>query len=463
MYLTHLGLTDFRSYESVELGLEPGTTVFLGPNGSGKTNLVEAVEYLATLGSHRVAAEAPLIREGCETATVAARVRAGVGDSRSLSVAVDIRTGVSNRALLNRAPVRPRQILGAVRTVMFAPEDLAIVRGDPAERRRFIDDLVGARWPRLVGVRAEYDKALRQKTTLLKSMSGRGNRSAGAGGADALGIWNQTLAIFGAELVAARLRTLLDIGPLVSRHYDLIAARESTIGVSYQSSWLGPDPAPEAGAIQDRLRAAMADRHDEEIARGQSLAGPHRDDLALSIGGLPVRGYASHGEGWSYALALKLASLSLLQEDGVEPILILDDVFAELDQTRRAQLVEAMASVDQTLVTAAVADDLPEGLKAKFYAVTRGTVTKLPSRGGRLRVPVDGGPGGLAVGDAGPAGESLGGGVLAVGGPGGVAVGDAGPAGESAVGGVAPVGGLSGDHLVVDDPVGEWSSGEDER
>jgi len=376
VYLSRLRLTNFRSYEAQDLDLEPGTIIFQGPNGYGKTNLVEAVHFLATLGSHRVASDQPLIRSGADQATVVAKVQAGIGDDRSLEVGVEIRSIGANRALLNAAAVRPREILGAIRTVFFAPEDLAIVRGDPSERRGFIDELVVSRWPRLAGVKAEYDRALKQKTALLKAMSGRSVKMAGAGAEETLGVWDEAMAGFGSELVAARVRTLGDIAPMVAENYDGIAPVQSAATIAYHSSSVPPDTPPDVDQIRHLLSERIDARRPEEIARGVCLVGPHRDDLSLNLGPLPVKGYASHGEGWSFVLALRLASVDLLQEDGVEPILILDDVFAELDEHRRARVVKAMDSVEQTLVTVAVPRDLPENLKGTVFEVGRGSVRR---------------------------------------------------------------------------------------
>ena len=390
MYLSTLRLTDFRSYESVDLVLEPGTTIFVGPNGYGKTNLVEAVHFLAVLGSHRVASDQPLIRSGCAQATVGARVHAGVGDDRSLEIGVEIRSVGANKALLNGAAVRPREILGAVRTVVFAPEDLAIVRGDPSERRGFIDELVVSRWPRFAGVKAEYDRVLKQKTALLKAMSGRGAKAAGAGADETLSVWDEAMARLGGELVAARLRTLNDLAGPVAENYDSIAPTRSSASISYHSPSVPADSPPEAGQIGLLLAEKTRERRGEEIARGVCLVGPHRDDITLLLGSLPVKGYASHGEGWSYALALRLASVDLLHEDGVEPILILDDVFAELDEHRRARVVGAMESVEQALVTVAVRRDLPENLRGRFFDVEPGTVTPEPVSGDASSATGDG-------------------------------------------------------------------------
>lgn len=392
MFVTHLSLADFRSWPLAELALERGVTTLTGRNGQGKTNLVEAVEYLATLGSHRVAADAPLIRFGAPRAIVRARVQAGVDDPRSLALEIQINAGRANKASLNRGPLkRPRDLLGALRVVLFSPEDLALVKGDPSDRRRFIDDLLTQRWPRLAGVRADYDRVLRQRSALLKSHGGR-RGPVDAGAAATLDVWDDSLARLGGEIVHARLRTLTDMADLVADAYLAIAPSNNDARVAYKSSALGLDPgagpaadAPEASPalewadrtpdeLAEEFRGVMATRRGEEIARGVSLVGPHRDDLVLSLGPLPAKGYASHGESWSFALALRLGAYALLREDGVEPVLILDDVFAELDEVRRARLAERIAGAEQVLITAAVASDVPEALAGRRFRIADGTV-----------------------------------------------------------------------------------------
>lgn len=377
MFLSHLSLADFRSWPLLDLELEPGVTVLTGRNGQGKTNVVEAVEYLGTLGSHRVASDAPLIRHGAERAVVRGRVVAGLDDPRQLLLEVEINAGRANRASLNRGPLRrPRDLLGALRVVLFAPEDLALVKGDPADRRRFLDELVTQRWPRLAGVRADYDRVLRQRSTLLKSLSGR--RGPAAAGADAtLAVWDDALAGLGAELVHARLVTLADMRAGVAEAYSAIAPTNNEARVGYRSSSLGIDdevPDLAVAEVADALRAGMATRRGEEIARGVSLVGPHRDDLVLTLGELPAKGYASHGECWSFALSLRLGSDALLRSDGVAPVLILDDVFAELDEVRRARLAERIAGAEQVLVTAAVPGDVPPLLAGRRFRVEAGEV-----------------------------------------------------------------------------------------
>lgn len=369
MFVTHLSLADFRSYAAVELALQPGVTIFTGANGQGKTNLVEAVDYLATLGSHRVASDAPLVRFGAERAIIRGRVQAGTDDPRQLLLEVEIVPGRANRASLNRSPLRrPRDLLGALRTVVFSPEDLALVKGDPSERRRFADELVTARWPRLAGVRADYDRVLKQRSTLLKSLSGR-PRAVVEEAAFTLDVWDEQLARFGAELMEARLDTLAVLRPLVARAYSDIAPRNNHARLDYRSG-IGVTDVTGREALAGLLADRMRERRGEEIARGVCLVGPHRDDLVLSLGELPARGYASHGESWSFALALRLGCFALLRADGVEPVLVLDDVFAELDEVRRDHLAGLAAQAEQVLITAAVAADVPDRLGGVQIPVT---------------------------------------------------------------------------------------------
>ncbi|HSK53936.1 MAG TPA: DNA replication/repair protein RecF [Jiangellales bacterium] len=365
MHLTHLSLADFRSYAAVELPLDLGVTAFVGPNGQGKTNLVEAVGYLATLGSHRVAQDAPLVRLGTGRAVVRGSV---VRDGRPTLVEIEITPGRANRARVNRAPVpRPREVLGLLRTVLFAPEDLALVKGDPSDRRRYLDELLVARAPRLSGVRSDYDRVLKQRNALLKSAGAavRASRGGGGGVPDlrTLDVWDSHLARAGAELLAARVELVEALRPLVAKSYDDVAAGVGDARLDYRSS-LGPEVAllPDRELLAAALLEAMARTRREEVDRGVSLVGPHRDDLVLSLGPMPAKGYASHGECWSYALALRLASYDLLTADGGEPVLVLDDVFAELDTGRRDRLAGLVSGAEQVLVTAAVPADVPEAL-----------------------------------------------------------------------------------------------------
>ncbi len=381
MYVRHLTLVDFRSWESADLALAPGPVVLLGANGQGKTNLVEAIGYLATLGSHRVAGDAPLVRAGAERAMVQAAV---VADDRELRVQVEIVPGRSNRGSLNGAPTsRPRDVLGAVRTVLFAPEDLAVVRGDPGERRRFLDELAVARRPLLAGVRADYERVLKQRSALLKSAGVRRQHV----DLSTLDVWDGHLAAHGAQLLTARLETLRAIRPHALAAYAQVTSQRGEFGVRYASSLetdppLDPSPElplPAAEALEEALLRDLAAARPAELDRGVNLVGPHRDELELSVNGLPVRGYASHGEGWAAALALRLGSYELLRSEGLsggDPVLILDDVFAELDADRRAQLAQVAATAEQAIVTAAVPEDVPPELRGRRFRVEAGTVQR---------------------------------------------------------------------------------------
>jgi DNA replication and repair protein RecF len=382
VYVDHLQLTDFRSYESVNLPLEAGVTTFVGANGQGKTNLVEAIEYLSTMSSHRVASEVPLVRTGAIRAVVRAKVVAGLDDSRQLTLELEINPGKANRAKLNRSPLRQaREIVGVLRTVVFSPVDIAIVKGDPSERRRFLDDLIVARWPRLAGVRADYERVLKQRNTLLKSLSGRLRGGPPSADAEAtLEVWDTHLARTGGELLEARLVTLADLAPHVSKAYADIAPTNNDAAAEYRASvdldaTRDADQPTARANLSSALAAGMAERRAEEIQRGVSLVGPHRDDIVLSLGLLPAKGYASHGESWSFALALRLGGFHLLRADGVEPVLILDDVFAELDSVRRERLASGVRVAEQVFVTAAVGADVPELLAGQRFRVAGGEVT----------------------------------------------------------------------------------------
>ena len=360
VYVRHLALTDFRSWARIELDLEPGRTVFVGANGFGKTNLVEALWYSSTLGSHRVAADAPLIRTGAERAVVSTIV---VSDGRELAVDLEITAGRANKARLNRAPVRnAREVLGVLRAVLFAPEDLALVRGDPSERRRYLDELATTRRPRVGAVRADYDKVLRQRAALLKTAgpARRGDRSV----LDTLDVWDGHLAAHGAQLIAARVELVNQLAPEVEKAYQLLAPSSRPASIQYRS---GVDVIEnEAAAGNDSaelfeaaLLDALARRRDAELERGVCLVGPHRDDLELRLGDHVAKGFASHGESWSMALSLRLAAYELLRAEDGDPVLLLDDVFAELDNARRQALANVASNAEQVLVTAAVHDDIP--------------------------------------------------------------------------------------------------------
>ena len=456
VHLTRLALTDFRSYVSVDVPLAPGVTIFSGPNGEGKTNLVEAVGYVATLTSHRSAQDAPLIRAGAEQAIIRAAI--STTPSNAL-VEIELNAGRANRVRLNRAPLtRPRDVLGVLRTVLFAPEDLALVKGDPGERRRFLDDLLVAMAPRYAAVRADYERVLKQRTALLKSAGPKGGRGRVKGVQQSreavtatLDVWDAHLARTGAELLVAREHLVQALRPHVERAYLAVAGDgRGPAEISYRRSFEAPDeitasgrpagptdggpgvhpdvihihterpaevtrgdpaappgvshgerpsrPATDGGAAaspgvihrerpnttqgervraaEKSLRGALLEVRSSELDRGVCLAGPHRDELELSIRALPARGYASHGESWSLALALRLASFDLLRSGREDPVLILDDVFAELDAGRRDRLAALVAEAEQVLVTAAVPADVPPLLTGIRFTLSGGELTR---------------------------------------------------------------------------------------
>jgi DNA replication and repair protein RecF len=398
VYVAHLSLTDFRSYPQVELPLEPGITALVGPNGQGKTNLVEAVGYVATLGSHRVPSDAALVRAGTSRAVVRAKV---VREERATLVEVEITPGKANRSRINGgSPGRARDVLGILRTVLFAPEDLALVKGDPDGRRRFLDDLLVQLTPRIAGVLGDYERVLRQRSALLKS-AGAATRARAGADLRTLDVWDAKLAQTGAQVVVARQALVAALRPRAAHAYEQVSAGQGDLVLTYRSSLdtaLGQTPddhaesAPDAGVelVEARLLDAMGRLRGKEIERGVCLVGPHRDDLVLQLGDLPAKGYASHGESWSVALALRLASYALLTHgvddagawsadwgpDG-EPVLILDDVFAELDTRRRERLAQLVAGARQVLVTAAVPQDVPEPLAGARVDVMGGDVARV--------------------------------------------------------------------------------------
>lgn len=367
MYVRQLGLRDFRSWHTVDIDLEPGATVFVGQNGFGKTNLVEALWYCATLGSHRVGTDAPLIRVGENRAVISTIV---VNEGRELALDLEIVAGRANKALLNRSPVRGmREVLGVLRAVLFAPEDLALVRGDPSDRRRYLDELATLQRPRIGGVRADYEKVVKQRTALLKSAAAarfRGDR----GALDTLDVWDGHLAVHGAQLMTARLELVAALAPELEKAYAKLAPTSRPAVIRYRSS---VDDATgsmrDASEIESALLAELARRRPAELERGVCLVGPHRDDLELMLGGQPAKGFASHGESWSMALALRLAAFELLKADGTTPVLLLDDVFAELDTHRRAALAGVAETAEQVLITAAVPEDIPGNWAVKRVGI----------------------------------------------------------------------------------------------
>ena len=383
MIVRQLSLTDFRNYESLDITLGSGANLFVGSNGQGKTNLVEALGYLSTLGSHRVSVDHAMIRQGQDAAIVRARL---VHAEREVLAEVQINRSTANRAQVNRSAIKTRELPRYFSSVLFAPEDLALVRAEPSGRRRFLDELLVLRTPRMSGVMADYDRVLRQRNTLLKSA-----RNAGVKGdqLSTLAIWDERLVALGSEIIQARSALVAELTPEVSRAYTAIAGADHAARLTSYLSILAATPDEDAAdlsavrsgvvtveAAADAFRSALARLRRAELDRGLSLAGPHRDDLVLELNGLPARGYASHGESWSFALALKLASAAVLRRESSsgDPVLILDDVFAELDESRRGRLADAVGDFEQVLITAAVLDDVPENLATHIVRIRAGRI-----------------------------------------------------------------------------------------
>ncbi|WP_136042561.1 MULTISPECIES: DNA replication/repair protein RecF [unclassified Microbacterium] len=388
MIVEHLSLVDFRNYATAELALHRGPNVLVGRNGQGKTNLAEAVVFLATLGSHRVSSDAPMVRDGQEFAVIRARLSHG---ERRVLAEVQVNRQGSNKARINGSPSKPNELPRYAHVVLFAPEDLQIVRGDPSARRRFVDQLLIQRIPRISAVLADYDRVLKQRNALLKSARARGIRGEGL---STLDVWDDKLVALGSEIITARQRLAADLQQPVADAYEAIAGADHRPQLEWALSVSGGDPeedddmtgADEASSlgklgdtqrIAEMFRASLAAKRSKEIDRGLTLTGPHRDDLVLRVRDLPVKGYASHGESWSVALALRLASAELLRSESPagDPVLILDDVFAELDADRRQRLAALTAGYEQVVVTAAVEEDIPEVLHAHVVRISAGTIS----------------------------------------------------------------------------------------
>ncbi|HXD62394.1 MAG TPA: DNA replication/repair protein RecF [Lacisediminihabitans sp.] len=387
MIVTHLSLSDFRNYHSAEVALSAGPNLFVGSNGQGKTNLVESLGFLSTLGSHRVSIDHAMIRQGADAAIIRARLEHG---DRQLLAEVQINRTGANRAQVNRAVIKTRELPRYFSSVLFAPEDLALVRGEPSGRRRFLDELLVLLSPRYSGVMADYDRVLKQRNSLLKSA-----RTSGVKGnqLSTLEIWDDRLVTLGSELIEARTGLVARLLPDVTAAYEAVAGEDHHASLSNYLTIADPDGAgfdAETSGTQSRpgdkpvcteeaaagFRSALDRLRRSELDRGITLVGPHRDDLVLELNGMPARGYASHGESWSFALALKLASAGLLRRESAtgDPVLMLDDVFAELDQSRRLRLASAVAGFEQVLITAAVFDDVPTELAAHTVRIEAGTI-----------------------------------------------------------------------------------------
>ena len=359
MFVSHLSLTDFRSYPQLELPINPGQNIFIGENGEGKTNIIEAIMYLALLSSHRISSDQPLVRLGSERAYVRAKVES---EERTTLIELEINANKANRAKVNQNPVRSqRELLGIVKTICFSPEDLDLVRGDPSERRSFLDQLLIQRSPRLAGVITDFERALKQRNSLLKSRAPQSS----------LEPWNEHLANFGGELIAGRLSLISDLEPVFQEAYKNLSEKKMA-SLGYKSSIQNPTTEKEEN--KESILKTILEVSNQERERGVSLVGPHRDDLLLNLGDHPVKGYASHGESWSIALALRLASYQLFINDGDKPILILDDVFSELDENRRERLLAISNTAQQTFITVAVENDLPKSITGARFKVSSGKV-----------------------------------------------------------------------------------------
>ena len=359
MFVSHLSLTDFRSYSNLELSFKPGQNIFIGENGEGKTNIIESLMYLALLSSHRISSDQPLVKLGAERAYIRAKVESV---ERTTLVELEINASRANRAKVNQNPVRSqRELIGIAKCICFSPEDLDLVRGDPSERRSFLDQLLIQRSPRLAGVISDYERALKQRNSLLKSRAPQSSLSP----------WDEHLAVFGGEVIAGRLKLIAEIEPLFQTAYKKLSEKKAA-RLGYKSSVAGADTDKEEN--KKKILSTMAEISAQERDRGVSLIGPHRDDLLLNLGDHPVKGYASHGESWSIALALRLASYQLFINDGDKPILILDDVFSELDENRREKLINISQTAEQTFITVAVENDLPPSIKGEKFKVTSGKV-----------------------------------------------------------------------------------------
>lgn len=379
MQVLQLELINFRSYSRAEIDFSPGVNILVGPNGVGKTNVAEAVGYASRLSSHRVAADLPLIRKDTDQAIIRAAFQRG---QRKIQLEIAINHGRANRLQVSGSPVRPADFVSQLQTVVFAPEDLALVKGDPSDRRKFFDEVLVARAPRYHGVKTDYERVVRQRTTLLRSLAGARGAASRTSAESTLTVWDDQLVTHGADLLFGRLSLLNEISGLVAAAYEQVAPGKSA-GIAYLPRSF-TDLAAEADlprdrrSLEDLLRREIARRRSEEFARGVTVVGPHRDDLLLTIGDLPAKAYASHGECWSMALSLRLAAFELMRglDDAVgDPVLILDDVFAELDVVRRQALAKVAMNAEQSIITAAVAQDVPVELATRQFVVTPGAVS----------------------------------------------------------------------------------------
>jgi DNA replication and repair protein RecF len=360
--ITNLNLTNYRSYPTLDLNLSSGITIFVGKNGEGKTNIAESILYLTFLNSHRASGNTPLVKLGANAAYIRAKVKY---PEREILVELEINIDKANRAKINQNPTRSqKEIFGIVQAIYFSPEDLDIVRGDPSERRRFIDQLLTLRSPRVAAVISDYERAVKQRNSLLKTRAST----------QALEPWDKQVADFGGQLISLRLNGLAQLTPLFNQIYKEIS-NVKPAEIIYKSSLEGISENTTENS--EKIMEKLITNRFSELERGLTLTGPHRDDLLLTLGDHQVKGYASHGESWSIALSLKLATYNLLKSDGLSPILILDDVFSELDEDRREKLSQIAKTAEQTIITVAVESDLPKSLSGDRYLVKSGSVSKL--------------------------------------------------------------------------------------
>ena len=373
MRVSHVALDDFRSYRHAVVEFAPGTTVLLGSNGQGKTNLVEAVSYLSAFSSHRVSAEQALVRlplspDEPQPGGAVVRVRLVTAGERETVIELEIVRGKANRAKVNRTQVRPREVLGLLKSVVFSPEDLQIVRGDPQVRRQFLDDLLIQQHPLIAQVKSDFDKVARQRAALMKSAQAQLRRGF-TPDFSTVEVWDDTFAQLSAQLSLARVGLVEELRGPAAHAYEEIGGSPRKLDIEFLASQGNCPVGGDLATITGELKEILASSRMKEAERGVNLFGAHRDDLKLTLGGMPVKGYASHGETWSVALSLRLGAFELLSRDGDTPILILDDVFAELDSSRRAGLTRMITEAEQVLITAAVADDVPQELHAQVHAV----------------------------------------------------------------------------------------------
>lgn len=378
MRVAHLSLRDFRNYATGELPLEAGANLLVGRNGQGKTNLAEAIAYFSSLRSHRVSSDTPLVRFGEQSAFLRLRVEA---NDRTVLLDLQINKEGPNRAQVNGNATPPRELTRWFAAVAFVPEDLSIVRGEPSIRRRFLDDALISRHPAAAGVLQDYERVLRQRTALLKSARGRAVAIEAT-----LPVWDDQLVSLGTQIMLARREYVADSAPHLVEAYasfvgedhdprcEMVETALGSVSRETSPSALANDVSRET--IELAFRETLAGLRQREVDRGMTLAGPHRDDLTMSLNGLPVKGYASHGESWSFALGLKLSLARVLREQSSagDPVMILDDVFAELDGERRARLMASVSEFEQVIVTAAVESDVPADVDWHKVKVSAGTV-----------------------------------------------------------------------------------------